>query len=202
MRNWPGLRVARHPLQHDNAQIKTFGHFCCPNAVNDGLEGTMAQRRLINTLLAAGLLTLPGLPADAQDKGIVGTWKMVSATLIENGKTSDYFGPNPLGQIIFTANGHFSNLLVRSDVPKVAANSRVKGTDEENAAMVHGDIGYYGTWTLNGDQLKMHIIGSTYPNWVGQDQTRTVHVSGNQIVWENSSASAGGSSKQIYQREE
>ena len=154
--------------------------------------------------LLASFVALLSLPAAAQqpDKGIVGTWKMTSATLIENGKTSDYFGPSPLGQVIFTPSGHFSNLLIRSDVPKFAANSRVKGSADENAAMVHGGIGYYGTYKLTGDTLTLHIVGSTYPNWIGQDQTRMVHVSGDQIVWENASASAGGSSKQLYHREE
>jgi hypothetical protein len=53
---------------------------------------------------------------------------------------------------------------------------------------------------LTGDTLKLHIEGSTYPNWTKEDQTRTVHLTGDQIKWENAAASAGGSVVQIYQR--
>jgi hypothetical protein len=136
------------------------------------------------------MLAVPSL-AESQN-WLVGTWKLVSATQIENGQSKEYLGPHPLGQVIFDANGQFSDILLRSDLAKFRVNNRASGTADENAAVVKGSIAYFGTYTLNGDTLKMHIEGSTFPNWGNTDQTRLVHLSGNQLTWENATASAGG----------
>ena len=61
-------------------------------------------------------------------KDLVGTWTLVSITREQNGKETDYFGPNPQGQAIFEANGRFSIMFIRSDVPKFASNYREAGT--------------------------------------------------------------------------
>jgi hypothetical protein len=63
-----------------------------------------------------------------------------------------------------------------------------------------GGIGFFGTYTLSGDTLRMHIEGSTFPNWTNTDQTRIVHLSGNQFTWENAAASGGGNAKLVFQR--
>jgi hypothetical protein len=34
-------------------------------------------------------------------KDLVGTWTLVSITREQDGKKTDYFGPNPQGQLIF-----------------------------------------------------------------------------------------------------
>ena len=131
---------------------------------------------------------------------LVGTWRLVSATHIENGQATDYFGPRPLGRMMFDANGQFANIVLRSDLPPFRANNRASGTADENAAVVKGSIAYFGTYTLDGDTLRMHIEGSTFPNWENTDQTRVVHLSGEQFTWENASASAGGNAKLVFRR--
>src|SRR3954454_5706734 len=137
-------------------------------------------------------------PAVAQPQNwLVGTWKLVSATQTENGQSKEYFGPRARGQVIFEPNGQFSDILLRSDLPRFQTNNRASGTADENAAVVKGSIAYFGTYTLSGDTLKMHIEGSTFPNWANTDQTRIVHLSGNQFTWENASASAGGNAKLV-----
>ncbi len=151
------------------------------------------------TLLIASFMLVTPAVAEPQD-WLAGTWGLVSATQIENGQAKDYFGPRPLGQMMFDANGQFSNIVSRSDLPPFRANNRVSGTADENAAVVKGSIAYFGTYTLNGDTLRMHIEGSTFPNWANTDQTRIVHLSGDQFTWENASASAGGNAKLVFQR--
>ena len=151
------------------------------------------------TLLIASFMLVTPAVAEPQD-WLVGTWRLVSATRIENGQAKDYFGPRPLGQMMFDANGQFSNIVSRSDLPQFRANNRASGTADENAAVVEGSIAYFGTYTLNGDTLRMHIEGSTFPNWANTDQTRIVHLSGDQFTWENASASAGGNAKLVFQR--
>ena len=116
----------------------------------------------------------------------------MEATQTGGGQTKEYFGPNPAGQLIFDADGQFSDILMRADLPKFKNNNRTKGSAEENAAVVQGTIGYFGTYTLTGDNLKMHLVGSTYPNWINTDQTRLVRQEGDRLTWHNAAASAGG----------
>ena len=156
----------------------------------------MPSRKSFNICAACaaiGSLFMLALPSSAETQNwLVGTWKLVSATQIENGQPKEYLGPHPWGQVIFNTDGQFSDILLRSDLPKFHENNRASGTVDENAAVVKGSIAYFGTYTLNGDTLKMHIEASTFPNWSNTDQTRLVHLSGNQFTWENAAASGGG----------
>src|SRR3989442_8774606 len=56
-------------------------------------------------------------------KTLVGAW-----TLVDVGDT---YGKNPRGSLMFDASGRYALTITRSDLPKFAANSRVKGTPEE-----------------------------------------------------------------------
>jgi hypothetical protein len=60
----------------------------------------------------------------AAAKDLVGTWTLVSATLEQDGKKSDLFGPNPQGQVTFDPNGRMSFIITRSEIPKFASNNR------------------------------------------------------------------------------
>ena len=156
------------------------------------------MKRALVTLMA--LLACSAQALADQPNWIAGTWKLTAATQTEQGQSKEYFGPKPLGQVIFAANGSFSDILVRSDLPKIASNNRTRGTAEENAAVVNGSVAFYGTYSLSGDNLKLHIEGSTFPNWENTDQTRVVHRSGDQFTWENAAGSGGGQIKLVFQR--
>jgi len=118
---------------------------------------------------------------------------MVSSTLEQDGKKTDYYGPNPVGQMMFDPNGHFSEVLTRSDLPKFASNNRQAGTPEENKAVVQGSIALFGTYTVNETDktIILHIEGSTFPNWVGVDQKRLFKLSGDELNWTVPAPSVG-----------
>ncbi|MCW2240650.1 lipocalin-like domain-containing protein [Azospirillum canadense] len=156
------------------------------------------QQSIAVALAGSMLLATPTM---AQNQNwLVGAWTLVSATQTENGQQQDYLGPHPLGQVIFGADGQFSDILLRSDLAKFAKNNRLLGTPEEDTAVVKGSIAYFGTYTLTNDTLKFHIIGSSYPNWTDTDQARTVHLAGNQLIWENPAGSGGGNVKLVFER--
>jgi Lipocalin-like domain len=125
---------------------------------------------------------------------------LTSASQTINGQTHDYFGPHPLGQIIFTPNGRFAVILLRSDLPKFASNNRSTGTLDENSAVVRGSVALFGTYTYSGNTLHILIDGSSFPNWRGKDQARMVKVTGDELTWQNAAASGGGGDKLVYQR--
>ena len=156
------------------------------------------MNRNISAVLTASALIfgvlLPREEAVAQTaKELVGTWTLVSITLEQDGKKTDMYGTDPLGQAIFDPNGHFSIMFIRSDVPKFASTNREAGTAEENKAAVQGSIAYYGTYSVseNGKVVTYHIEGSTFPNWRGTDQKRLVKISGDELTLSNPTPSTG-----------
>src|SRR5260370_25588732 len=146
----------------------------------------MNQRSLLSISLIAGLaLALSAGNAAAQSaKDLVGTWTIVSAQA---------FGPSPKGILIFDANGRFSQVLLRPDLPKYAANNRNEGSAEENKATVQGTLAFFGTYSINGTDMTRHIEGSSFPNWTGTDQKLTnLTVTRDELNWTNGAPSGGG----------
>jgi GH15 family glucan-1,4-alpha-glucosidase len=113
----------------------------------------------------------------------VGTWTLVSITLEQDGKKTDFYGPNPRGQLMYDANGRLSVIITRSDLPKFASNSRETGTAEENKAIVQGSIAYFGTYTVSETDktISYHIESSTFPNWNGADRKASFNISGDEL---------------------
>ena len=58
----------------------------------------------------------------------------------DKGESKDYFGPHPLGQVMFGTDGRFSNILLRSDLPRFQSNNRLTGTPDEILVVVTGSI--------------------------------------------------------------
>jgi hypothetical protein len=92
------------------------------------------------------VLAIPGT-ALALDKNLVGVWTIVSVTYGEGADKTEPFGANVKGTQIFDASGHFAVVVTRADLPKVASNNREKATAEESEKIVHGSLGYFGTYT-------------------------------------------------------
>ena len=118
---------------------------------------------------------------------IVGTWALVQAAP---------FGPTPKGIIMFDANGHFSAILTRSDLPKFVSNNRTQGTPDEYKATVEGSLAFFGTYSVSGTDLNLHIVGSTFANWNGGDQKRiSVSASAEELRFTQPTPSGGGSAE-------
>jgi len=76
------------------------------------------------------------------------------------------------------------------------------GTADENKAVVQGSAAFYGTWSVNDKDLTVstRIDGSTFPNWDGQDQKRTVSVSGDEMKLCVPGAQIGGTACAVWKR--
>ena len=124
---------------------------------------------------------------------VQGTWTMVSNVLDQGGNKTEPYGTGAKGSVILTKDGRVMLIITRADIPKFASNNRTTGTPEENKAAVAGSIAYFGTYTVNDadKMLVMHLDGSTYPNWVGTDQKRTLELSGDEMKFINQNPSMG-----------
>ncbi|MFI5295096.1 MAG: lipocalin-like domain-containing protein [Thermodesulfovibrionales bacterium] len=144
----------------------------------------------------------------AKEKGAglaQGSWILVALYNETDGKKTDPFGPNPRGSMLLTPDGRFSMILMRSSLPKFASNVRTKGTVEENQEVVHGSVAAFGTYKVTGDKeqiLNLHMEGSTFPNWDGQDQKRPITVKGDELKVTNPAPSigGGGTNYQVWKR--
>ena len=164
----------------------------------------LAKVLLVVGVLGAGMM-FGTSEVRAQEKGAQGSWILVELYNETDGKRMEPFGPNPRGSMLLTPDGHFSMTLMRESLPKFASNVRTKGTAEEYKAVVEGSVAAIGTYTVTGDKeqtLNLHIEGSTFPNWDGQDQKRPVTVNGDDMKVINPAPSIGGGGKntQVWKR--
>jgi lipocalin-like protein len=152
------------------------------------------------TLLCLGAVTFS--PTLAQtDKELVGTWTLVSTeTVRPDGSRAPTFGDNPKGIIVFTSDGRFIYLYSRGDLPKFASDNRTTGTADENKAVVQGSIATFGTYSVAGKELSLKIEHSTFPNWIGADQKRTIAITGDELKWHNPAGSGGGVVELVLKR--
>lgn len=132
---------------------------------------------------------------------IVGTWQVVSiSNVAADGSKSNPFGTHPLGLIIFSADGHFSQLLSRNDLPRFASNNRAQGTAEENKAVVQGSIAIAGTYSIRNKVLILKTVVSSYPNWGGTDQERKLAAFSHDAMTWTLAGSVGGQTESVWKR--
>ena len=168
----------------------------------------VARVLLVVAVLSGG--TLSGASdVWAQEKGstlaqqIQGSWILVSIYNEQDGKKIEPFGSKPKGSLILTPDGRFSMILMRASLPKFASNNRVKGTTEENQAVVQGSLAHYGSYAVASEKehtVNLRNEGSTFPNWDGQDQKRVWIVKGDELTVTNPTASVGGVAYLVWKR--
>jgi hypothetical protein len=159
----------------------------------------------LSAFVAGAMFAAVGL-AEAQQPvvqgGVVGTWMLVSETAHQGDKTTEPLGPNPVGSIMFDRGRRFMLLIARPGLPKFAANKRDAGTPEENKAVLAGMLAFIGTYSVSdADQvLTLHVEASTFPNWIGADQKRSLTLTGDEMKWTNRSPAIGAEVVEVVWR--
>jgi hypothetical protein len=118
------------------------------------------------SILFLFLLTLSSAYAQTV-KDLVGCWKLQSVVADRAGEKSEPFGPNPIGQFLYTDDKHFSSIQMRPDAPQ---NASV----EPKQLIVTGYLAYFGTYELRGKEIAIRAEGSTRPDWRNKTLTRTI----------------------------
>jgi hypothetical protein len=156
-------------------------------------------------LLALLMIAAGEAAAQSLKERIVGTWEFVVAEVTAaDGKKSFPFGETPKGILIFTPDGRFAQIHVAADVPKFASGNRLTGTAEEYAAINRRSLAVFGTYTVDEDKktVTYRIVSSTFPNWEGEAQTRTIDkLTADEFVNTNPNVAGGrGSASNLYKR--
>jgi hypothetical protein len=156
---------------------------------------------------AAVVLALCAGNANAQSlkQQIVGAWDFVIAEITgADGKKSFPFGETPKGVLIFTPEGRFAQIHAAGDLPKIASGNRLTGTAEEYAAINRRSLSLFGSYTVDEGKktVTFNIASSTFPNFEGEAQTRTIDkLTADEFVNTNPNIAGGrGSASNYYKR--
>jgi lipocalin-like protein len=166
-------------------------------------EGLMHRRSVLALIIAAPVLSCPTIAPAQSAKTLAGAYSGVSfMTTDAAGKTAPTFGDNPRAMMVLTPEGRYSIIVMRASLPKFASNSRVKGTPEENKAVVDGSLAHFGRYTIDekDKSITFHVESSTYPNWDGAPQKRPFTVKGDEFSYKVPAASGGGSAVVTWKR--
>jgi hypothetical protein len=108
---------------------------------------------------------------------LVGGWRLVSwENRAADGQVTFPMGTDPIGYLLYTADGRFSITISRRGRARFAAGDLLGGTTEEQARAVEGFVAYAGRYSFHGDRVIHHVELSLFPNWVGSDQDRWVEL--------------------------
>jgi hypothetical protein len=155
-------------------------------------------RNASKLLLIFSVLTSPVATAkDASTKArshenpLVGTWRLVRyADTLEGGKTIHAFGEAPIGQFIFTKDGHISVHIMHN--PPAPTNAPVD--PDPDACMPSWYCAYFGSYTFNAkdNSWVTRVKGGNIVSYVGTDQKRSFSIKGDQLIISEKYKSADG----------
>ena len=168
----------------------------------------MNRRRMLSAsvamTLAAALVPSNVIAQQSIKDQLVGTWTFVSAQDVKpDGSTVETWGPNAKGAAMYDANGRFTFMIMRSDLPKFASNNRAQATAEEGKAVAQGMIAMHGSYTINETDktLITRIEGSSYPNLVGAEQKRVItSLTADEMRYTNLATSTGTRAEAVWKR--
>lgn len=139
----------------------------------------------------------------ASQKDIQGSWTLVSQTSTSpDGKKTQIFGADPKGLLVFLPNGMYTLQICSANRPKFAANTRDKGTAEENQAAIRGCNPHWGKYSVDpkAHSIVFEIQHAVFPNWEGTRQERKYTVKGDQLTYFVPTASTGGTADLVWKR--
>jgi catechol 1,2-dioxygenase len=131
----------------------------------------------------------------------IGGWQLVSCINHHSDGSEDHpIGPNPLGQIMYSLDGHMTAQLIRT------TQSEAKPLDLPYVQNLPDYAGYFGNFTVDAGKgvVTHHVAGSSSPGMVGTDQERHFRFEGDklllraeagadrfEIVWQKRDATTG-----------
>jgi len=156
-----------------------------------GVSETLAVRRLcarrpgtlvlliINNLmsrilLAVTLAIVAGSAGAQSSSRLVGTWRLLSMVRPDSsGRSQPYWDERPLGQIIYTPDGHMSAQLYDSRRPRLGVWWELAEPAAARTAFV-GLVTYFGTYSVDtiASTVTHELEGAMAPDWVGTKLVR------------------------------
>ena len=134
---------------------------------------------------------------------VVGTWRLLRwETRSADGHVTYPLGPDAVGYLSYTPDGHVFVAMMRAERPRYATSDLLGGTPAERAEAAAGYVTYCGRYRLAGGRAVHHLELSLFPNWVGSDQERLVEVAGDRLTIRTAPLAIGGAttSRLVWER--
>lgn len=117
-------------------------------------------------------------------KRFLGTWKLVSTEeKLKDGTARAYkdTGPNGVGYLMYSADGHMCAVLTNPDRPKWDEPP----TTAQKLAAIDGLAAYCGTFKIDeANHVMLHYPALAWmPNYVGTEQRRPYRFEGNRLIF-------------------
>ena len=113
---------------------------------------------------------------------LIGAWRLVAY----EGHTGDNvlypLGEDAAGYIMYTHDGYMSVSMMAAGRTNFAGGDMFAGTDEEKIAAAGSYVSYCGKYEYLGDRVIHKIEAAFFPNRVGTEQTRFVHLEGDTLT--------------------
>lgn len=113
---------------------------------------------------------------------VIGTWDLVSAKTTRRGDETRPYGPSPKGILVYGADGAVTVVIVSGDLGAFRSESIATASQSEAAHAFRRVLAYFGTYEVQDGTVVHRIEGSTFPNWTGRKQTRTIDVVGDHLT--------------------
>jgi len=105
----------------------------------------------------------------------IGTWRLVSYVMIDpTGSPRPYWDDHPIGQLIYTADGHMSAQVY--DARRSALQVEPEAATAESVRPLYvGSAAYFGTYSVDTLAHRVtHIVeGAWLPDWIGRRLERS-----------------------------
>jgi lipocalin-like protein len=119
--------------------------------------------------------------ASTDASALIGTWKQLSGTMVEEGSTSSRsnLSAAPNGFVNFSADGRL--ILLSTDSARKKPAGEVP-TAAEAEALYRSMIAYAGTYELEGNKVTYHLEATWNESWTGTKQVRFWKIEGDQLT--------------------
>jgi hypothetical protein len=116
--------------------------------------------------------------------GLVGTWKLVSATSsTAGGERNDApFGRSPIGFLSYTRDGRVTAMISYGGRKRLSSSDSLLAPVDEQAEAFRTFIAYAGRYALDGDKVIHHVEIASIQDWVDTDLVRSIKFEGERIV--------------------
>jgi Lipocalin-like domain len=114
-------------------------------------------------------------------------------------------GEDVQGSLVYTAGGRMIAQISTGDRRHLPSDDLFGGSDAERAEAFSSYLVYCGSYEVIGDVVVHRVVMSSFPNWVGSEQTRRFELTGERLVLRTPPIRVGGKllvHEFLWQREE
>jgi hypothetical protein len=114
---------------------------------------------------------------------LAGTWKLVAWRRVAADGTITYpLGADAVGMLIYTPGGRMAVQITAANRPALPTADPLGGDEQLRANAYSTCLAYVGTYEVRGESVVHEIETSLFPDWSGEEQTRSLAFEDGELV--------------------